>query len=339
MGERSLSFVHAINEALHQAMERDPTVVVLGEDVAGGGGREAQGISDAWGGIMGATRGLIGRFGPDRVIDTPISEMGFLGMAVGAAATGLRPVAELMFMDFIGSCLDMLLNQAAKMRYMFGGKTRVPLVVRTLVGAGLRAAAQHSQSLHALTTAIPGLKTVMPSNARDAKGLLLAAIADDDPVIFCEPKTLYFTATDVPEEPYTVPIGKAAIARPGSAITIVGAGKTVPVALDAATTLAGEGIDAEVVDLRSLSPLDEDAVLGSLAKTGYLVVADEAPPRCGLAADVVALAIDRGFDLLRGPVKRVTAPHTPVPFSPVLEDAYVVSPARIVAAAHAALES
>jgi pyruvate/2-oxoglutarate/acetoin dehydrogenase E1 component len=339
MAERSLTFVHAINEALHQAMERDPTVVVLGEDVAGGGGREAQGISDAWGGIMGATRGLIGRFGPDRVIDTPISEMGFLGMAVGAAATGLRPVAELMFMDFLGSCLDMVLNQAAKMRYMFGGKTRVPLVVRTLIGAGLRAAAQHSQSLHGLTTAIPGLKTVVPSNARDAKGLLLAAIADDDPVIFCEPKTLYFTAADVPEEPYVVPIGKAAIARAGSAITIVGAGKTVEAALAAAATLVGEGIDAEVVDLRSLSPLDEETVLGSLAKTGYLVVADEAPPRCGLAVDVAALAIDKGFDLLHGPVKRVTAPHTPVPFSPVLEDAWLVSPARIVAAAHAALES
>ncbi|HJQ83954.1 MAG TPA: alpha-ketoacid dehydrogenase subunit beta [Candidatus Binatia bacterium] len=339
MAERSLLFVQAINEALHQAMAADPTVVVMGEDVAGGGGREAQGISDAWGGIMGATRGLIGRYGAARVIDTPISEMGFLGMAVGAAATGLRPVAELMFMDFIGSCLDMLLNQAAKMRYMFGGKTRVPLVVRTLVGAGLRAAAQHSQSLHGMTTAIPGLKTVIPSNPRDAKGLLLAAIADDDPVIFCEPKTLYFTSADVPEEPYTVPIGKAAIARPGTAITIVGAGKTVEASLAAATTLAAEGVDAEVVDLRSLSPLDEDAILGSLGKTGYLVVADEAPPRCGLAADVVALAVDRGFDLLRGPVKRVTAPHTPVPFSPVLEDAYLVGPDRIVAAAHAALES
>ena len=339
MAERSLIFVQAINEALQQAMDRDPTVVVMGEDVAGGGGREAQGISDAWGGIMGATRGLIGRFGPERVIDTPISEMGFLGMAVGAAATGLRPVAELMFMDFIGSALDMLLNQAAKLRYMFGGKARVPLVVRTLVGAGLRAGAQHSQSLHGMTIAIPGLKTVMPSNARDAKGLLLAAIGDDDPVIFCEPKTLYFTAADVPEEPYTIPLGKAAIAREGSALTIVGAGKTVEAGLAAAATLAGQGIEAEVVDLRSLSPLDEDTVLRSLAKTGYLVVADEAPPRCGLAADIAAIAIDKGFDLLRGPIKRVTAPHTPVPFSPVLEDAYMVSPERIVAAAHAALES
>jgi acetoin:2,6-dichlorophenolindophenol oxidoreductase subunit beta len=339
MAERALTFVQAINEALVQAMDQDPTVIVLGEDVAGGGGRQAEGIEDAWGGIMGATRGLIGRFGAERVIDTPISEMGFLGMAVGAAATGLRPVAELMFMDFIGMCLDALLNQGAKMRYMFGGRTKVPLVVRTLIGAGFRAAAQHSQSLHGLTTAIPGLKTVVPSNPRDAKGLLLAAIADDDPVVFCEPKTLYFVSGDVPEEAYTIPLGKAAIARPGSALTIVGSGKAVPVALAAAATLAGEGIEAEVVDLRTLSPLDEETVLGSLAKTGYLVVADEAPPRCGLAVDVAALAVDRGFDLLRGPVKRVTTPHAPVPFSPVLEDAYVITPERIVAAAHAALES
>ena len=339
MAGRELPFLFAINEALHQAMERHPTVVVMGEDVAGGGGRQAEGIEDAWGGIMGATRGLIGRFGPERVIDTPISEMGYLGIAVGAAATGLRPVAELMFMDFIGMCLDTLLNQAAKMRYMFGGKAKVPLVVRTLIGAGLRAAAQHSQSLHGLTTAIPGLKTVVPSNARDAKGLLLAAIEDDDPVVFCEPKTLYFGACEVPEEYYTVPLGKAAIVRPGAHVTIVGAGKTVETSLTAAQLLAQEGIEAEVVDLRTLSPLDEETVLASLARTGYLVVADEAPPRCGLAADIAALAVDKGFDLLRGPVKRVTAPHTPVPFSPVLEDAYMIAPDRIAAAVHSALES
>jgi len=320
-------------------MEGDPTVIVLGEDVAGGGGRQAQGIEDAWGGIMGATRGLIGRFGTERVIDTPISEAGFIGMAVGAAATGLRPVAELMFMDFIGVCLDPLLNQAAKLRYMFGGRVKVPLVVRTLVGAGLRAAAQHSQSLHALTTAIPGLKTVMPSNPRDAKGLLLAAIADDDPVVFCEPKGLYFRSGEVPEEPYTVPLGTAVVARAGRDVTIAGAGKAVEVALAAAQRLAADGIEAEVVDMRTLSPLDEHTLLDSLARTGYLVVADEAPPRCGLAADLAAIAVDRGFDLLRGPIKRVTAPHTPVPFSPVLEDAYLISPDGVVAAAHAALES
>ena len=334
MASRKRTFVQAINEGLHQAMERDATVIVLGEDVAGGAGQK----EDAWGGVMGATKGLIGRFGAERVIDTPISETGLIGMAVGAATTGLRPVAELMFMDFIGVCLDQLLNQAAKLRYMFGGKAKVPLVVRTMIGAGLRAAAQHSQSLHALTTAIPGLKTVVPSNPYDAKGLLLAAIEDDDPVIFCEPKSLYTTSGDVPEEPYTVPLGKAAVARAGGSVTIVACGRMVDTSLVAAKTLATEGIEAEVVDLRSLSPLDEDTVLQSLGKTGYLVVVDEAPPRCGMAADISSLAVDRGFDLLRGPVRRVTAPHSPVPFSPILEDAYIPSPARVVAAVHSALE-
>ncbi len=335
MAERTLQFVQALNEAMLQAMERDPTVIVLGEDIAGGSGK----VDEAWGGVFGATRGLIKRFGKDRVIDTPISENGFMGMAVGAAATGLRPIVELMFIDFIGVCLDPLLNQAAKLRYMFGGKAKVPLVVRTLSGAGLRAAAQHSQSLYALTTAIPGLKTVIPSNPRDAKGLLLAAIEDDDPVIFCEPKSLYFSSGVVPEEAYTVPLGSAAIAREGKNVTVIGLGKTVDTALAAAKELAAEGIDAEVVDLRSLSPLDEDTILGSVAKTGYVVVVDEAPPRCGIAADIAALVGDKGFDLLRGRVKRVTAPHTPVPFSPVLEDAYVPTPARVVEAVHAALES
>jgi pyruvate dehydrogenase E1 component beta subunit len=332
---RSITFVEALNEAMQIAMERDPRVIVMGEDVAGGGGR----VDEAWGGILGATRGLAARFGRERVIDTPISEMGFMSTAVGAAATGLRPIVELMFMDFIGCCLDPLLNQAAKLRYMFGGKASVPLVVRTLTGAGFRAAAQHSQSLHALTTAIPGLKTVVPSNAHDAKGLLLAAIEDDDPVVFCEPKTLYFQGGEVPEGYYTVPIGRAAVAREGSQVTVVGVGKTVPVALAAAATLAGEGIDAEVIDLRSLSPLDDEAILASLGKTGYLVVVDEAPARCGISADVAAIAVDRGFDLLRGPIKRVTAPHTPVPFSPVLEDAYSPAPGAVVSAVHAALES
>ena len=222
---------------------------------------------------------------------------------------------------------------------MFGGKAKVPLVVRTMTGAGLRAAAQHSPSLYGLTTAIPGLKTVVPSNARDAKGLLLAAIADDDPVIFYEPKSLYFSPGDVPEERYTVPLGKAAIARSGKDATIVAVGKMVETSLTAAGRLAEEGIEVEIVDLRTLSPLDEETILESLARTGILVVVDEAPPRCGIASDVAAIAVDRGFDLLRGPIKRVTAPHTPVPFSPVLEDAYIPSPERVIAAVHAALES
>ncbi len=294
---REIPMLFAINEALHLAMEADPDVIVLGEDVAGGGGRKEQGIEEAWGGIMGATRGLLKRFGPERVRDTPISEMGFMGAAVGAALTGLRPVAELMFIDFIGVCLDPLLNQAAKLRYMFGGKARVPLTVRTSTGAGLRSAAQHSQSLYWMTTGIPGLKTVIPSNPADAKGLLLAAIRDDDPVVFCEPKSLMFVSGPVPEGDYTVPLGKAAVVREGSDVSLVGFGRTVQTALQAAELLARDGVSAEVLDLRS----------------------------------------GKGFDLLNAPVRRVTAPHAPVPFSPLLEDAYVPTPEAVVAAARAQL--
>jgi pyruvate/2-oxoglutarate/acetoin dehydrogenase E1 component len=327
---RPLPLIGAINEALHVAMAADPTVIVLGEDVAGGGGRQDQGIEEAWGGIMGATKGLIGRFGATRVRDTPISEMGFLGAAVGAALTGLRPVAELMFMDFIGVAFDPLLNQAAKLRYMFGGKARVPLTVRTSTGAGLQSAAQHSQSLYNVTTAIPGLKTVIPSNPADAKGLLLAAIRDDDPVVFCEPKSLVFKTGDVPEGDYEVPLGTAARVREGSDVSLVAFGATVDVALAAATTLAEEGVEVEVLDLRSLQPLDEEAILATLAKTGRLVVVDEATPRCGIASDVAALCVDAGFDSLNAPVRRVTAPHTPVPFSAVLEAAFRPSADRVV---------
>lgn len=329
---REILFVQAINEALHLAMRSDPDVIVMGEDVAGGGGRQDQGIEEAWGGIMGATRGLIKEFGPERVRDTPISEMGFMGAAVGAAVTGLRPVVELMFIDFIGVCFDPLLNQAAKLRYMLGGKARVPLTVRTLVGAGLRAAAQHSQTLYGFTSAIPGLKTVCPSNPADAKGLLLASIRSDDPVVFCEPKSLLFSSGEVPEGDYEVPIGKATIARPGDDVTLVGVGKTVHVALEAAEVLQGDGISAEVLDLRSLQPMDEGAILTSLSKTGRLVVVDESTPRCGIASDVAALCVDQGFDLLNAPVKKVTAPHSPVPFSPVLEDAFQPSAERVVEA-------
>jgi pyruvate dehydrogenase E1 component beta subunit len=329
---REMQFVRAVNEALHIAMQSDPDVILLGEDIAGGGGRKDQGIEEAWGGIMGATKGLYKAFGPERVLDTPISEMGFLGVAVGAAATGLRPVAELMFMDFLGVALDPLLNQAAKLRYMFGGKARVPLTVRTSSGAGLRSAAQHSQTLYGMTAAIPGLKTVCPSTPADAKGLLLASIRDDDPVVFCEPKSLMFTRGEVPEGDYEIPLGEASLVREGSDLSLVGVGKTVLVALEAADVLAAEGTRAEVLDLRTLHPLDEEAVLATLAKTGRLVVIDEAPPRCGIASDVAALCADRGFDDLDAPVKRVTAPHTPVPFSPVLEDAFIPSVERVLEA-------
>jgi pyruvate dehydrogenase E1 component beta subunit len=329
---RTLPTLLAINEALRIAMETDPDVILMGEDVVGGGELSADGVAEM-GGVIGATRGLAGRFGRERVLDTPISEMALLGTAVGAAATGLRPVAELMFMDFLGVALDPLLNQAAKLRYMFGGKARVPLTVRTLMGAGMQAAAQHSQSLYWITAGIPGLKTVIPSNARDAKGLLLAAIRDDDPVVFCEPKLILGDACEVPEGDYEVPIGKAALAREGSDVSLVAFGGTVKIALRAADLLAADGIRAEVLDLRSLAPLDEEAILTTLAKTGRMVVVDESTPRSSVASDVAALCVDRGFDLLDAPVKRVTAPHAPVPFSKVLENAFIPSPERVAAAA------
>jgi acetoin:2,6-dichlorophenolindophenol oxidoreductase subunit beta len=327
---RPLATGQAIHEALQIAMETDPDVILLGEDVAGGGRRDGDDV-DEMGGVLGITRGLVKQF-PGRVLDTPISEMALLGTAVGAALTGLRPVAELMFVDFLGVCLDPLLNQAAKLRYMFGGKARVPLTVRTLSGAGMQAAAQHSQSLYWMTAGIPGLKTVIPSCPADAKGLLLAAIRDDGPVVFCEPKGVLNQVGDVPEGDFTLPLGRAHRVREGSDVSLVAFGAMVRVASEAADALAAEGTSAEVLDLRTLAPLDEEAILGSLAKTGRLVVVDEATPRCGIASDVAALCVERGFDLLDAPVRRVTAPHAPVPFSRVLEQAYLPSAERVLAA-------
>ncbi len=330
---RTLNLGQAINEALHVAMETDPDVILLGEDVAGGGRREGDDV-DEMGGVLGTTRGLVKAF-PDRVLDTPISEMGIIGTAVGAAATGLRPVAELMFIDFLGTCLDPLLNQAAKLRYMFGGKVRIPLTVRTVSGAGMQAAAQHSQSLYWITAGIPGLKTVIPSNPADAKGLLLAAIRDDNPVIFCEAKLVLGVKGEVPEGDYEVPIGKAKLVREGGDVSLIGFGGTLPICTAAAKQLADEGIEADVLDLRSLQPLDEEAILETLAKTGRVVVVDESTPRSSVASDVAALCVDQGFDFLQTPVKRVTAPHCPVPFSRPLEQAYLPSPAKVIEAVRA----
>lgn len=329
---RKISFSAAINEAMKLAMRADENVILLGEDVAGGAQVDHLQDDEAWGGVLGVTKGLVQEFGRERVLDTPISEAGFIGAAMGAAATGLRPIAELMFNDFIGSCLDMVMNQGAKFRYMFGGKAQVPVTIRTMHGAGFGAAAQHSQSLYAMFTHIPGIKVVVPSTPYDAKGLLLASIADNDPVIFFEDKTLYNTTGDVPEEYYTLPLGKADIKRAGSDVTIVAIGKQVQTALQAAERLAKKGVEAEVVDPRTLSPLDEDTILASVAKTNRLIVIDEANPRCSIATDIAALVADKGFDTLDAPIKRITAPHTPVPFSPVLEELYLPSPQKVVEA-------
>jgi pyruvate dehydrogenase E1 component beta subunit len=294
--------------------------------VAGGAG--APGENDAWGGVLGVTKGLYDQF-PGRVLDTPLSEIGYVGAAVGAATCGVRPVCELMFVDFAGCCLDQILNQAAKFRYMFGGKASTPLVIRTMVGAGLRAAAQHSQMLTSLWTHIPGLKVVCPSSPYDAKGLLIQAIRDNDPVIFCEHKLLYGMQGEVPEELYTIPFGEANFLRDGKDVTLVSYGRMVNTAMDAARSLAGRAIDCEVIDLRTTSPMDEDSILESVDKTGRLVVIDEANPRCSMATDVSALVAQKAFGALKAPIEMVTAPHTPVPFSDSLEDLYIPDAAKI----------
>jgi acetoin:2,6-dichlorophenolindophenol oxidoreductase subunit beta len=332
---RSITYREAINEALAQEMERDERVIVMGEDNAGGEG--SPGEPDAWGGVLGVTKGLYGRF-PGRVLDTPISESAFIGAAIGAATGGLRPVAELMFIDFMGVCFDQIFNQAAKFRYMFGGKAVTPVVIRTMWGAGLRAAAQHSQSLLSVFTHVPGLKVAAPSNAYDAKGLLIASIRDDDPVIFAEHKMLYDTSADVPEESYALPFGEANVVREGGDVTIVAIGRMVHTALEAAEELAGSGVQAEVIDPRTTSPLDLDTILESVENTGRLVVVDESHPRCSLATDVAATVAQDAFGSLRAPIQLVTGPHTPVPFADALEDLYIPDAAKIAGAVKTAVD-
>lgn len=337
---RELTIRDAINEALRQEMEADDRVVLFGEDIAGGAGRDEAypPAADAWGGPFGVTKGLLGRFGRRRVVDTPIAETGFVGASIGAAVAGLRPVAEIMYVDFIGTSFDQLLNHAAKLRFVYGGKVSVPLVIRTVTGAGFRAAAEHSQTLYSLYVHVPGLKVVAPATPYDAKGLLISAIRDPDPVIFMEHKRLYMHRGPVPEEPYEVPLGVARIVRAGTDVTIVGVQKMVHTALEAADRLADEGIDAEVIDPRSYSPLDSTAILSSVRRTGRLVVVDESHPRCSLATDIAAMAASDAFFALKAPIRRVTAPHAPVPFSPVLEDAYIPSPAAVATAVRQVVE-
>ncbi|MDB5479423.1 MAG: pyruvate dehydrogenase component beta subunit [Caulobacteraceae bacterium] len=329
------TYSQAINEALRQEMRRDPNVIIIGEDVAGGHG--ASGETGGVGGVFGLTHGLFTEFGPERVLDTPISESAIIGAASGAAVTGMRPVAEIMFVDFVGVCFDQIYNQAAKFRYMFGGKAKTPMVIRTAIGAGLRGGAQHSQTLHPLFTMVPGLKVVMPASPYDAKGLLINAIREDDPVIFMESKLLYGMEGEVPDEAYRIPFGEANIVREGKDLTFVAFGAMVPRALAVANTLAADGISVEVIDPRTTSPLDEDSILDSVAKTGRLVVIDESPPRCSLAADVASMVADKGFGSLKAPIGKVTCPHTPVPFAPNLEDEFMPNPRRIEEAARKAM--
>jgi pyruvate/2-oxoglutarate/acetoin dehydrogenase E1 component len=325
------SYRQAINDAIASEMRRDHRVIVMGEDNAGGAG--APGDKDAWGGVLGVTKGLQPEFGPERVLDTPISESAFIGAAAGAAATGLRPVAELMFVDFMGVCFDQIFNQAAKFRYMFGGRAVTPLVIRTMYGAGFRAASQHSQCLYPLFTHVPGLKVVLPSSPYEAKGLMIQAIRDDDPVIFFEHKVMYDDTGDVPDEAYTIPFGEANLTREGDDLTIVAFGRMVGFANQAADALRRDGISATVIDPRTTSPLDSETILDSVSETGRLVVVDEAHPRCSMAADIARLVAEEAFGDLKAPIRTVTPPHTPVPFSPALEDLYVPNPGRIIEAA------
>ena len=340
---RELSFGQAINEAIRQEMRRDPTIVVMGEDVAGAAGRAHLGFVDAWGGPLRATRGLITEFGPERVLDTPIAEMGFLGAGVGAAMSGLRPIVEIMFVDLIGCCYDQIMNQAAKMHYMMGGQVDLPLVIRTAYGTrggdnrtyGGGAGAQHSQTLYAVLAHIPGLKVVVPSTAYNAKGLTISAIRDNGPVVVLEHKFLGLRAKGpVPEDAYAVPIGRAEIVRRGRDVTLCAIGRMTHICLEAADSLLSDGIDAAVVDVLTLSPLDEDTILESVSRTRRLVVVDEDTPTASMAHDIAARVADKGFDNLDAPIKTVTAPDTPVPFSAVLEAHYTPGAAQVISAVH-----
>ena len=322
----------AISEALFQEMQRDSDVVLMGEDIRGGAGSAVPDV-EAWGGVLGVTKGLWSEYGSDRVIDTPITESAILGMAAGAAMTGMRPVAELMFADFFGVCFDAIYNQASKFRYMFGGKATSPLVIRTMIGAGLRSAAQHSQSPYHIFTSVPGLKCVVPSNAYDAKGLLIQAIRDDDPVVFCEHKALYEDATEVPDESYVIPFGEANFVRDGSDVSIVALGLMVNVAKQAAEILSKQGIEAEILDPRTTSPFDVDSLVETVENTGRLIIIDESAARCGMAQDVAAIASQEAFEALKAPIRIITPPHTPVPFSSVLEDAWIPQADAVVEAA------
>lgn len=319
---REISYLEAVREAMSQEMRKNQDVFILGEDIG------------VYGGAFGVTRGMIEEFGPERVRNTPISEAAIAGGAVGAALTGMRPILELQFSDFITIAMDQLVNQAAKTRYMFGGKGKVPLVVRTPAGSGTGAAAQHSQSLEAWMVHIPGLKVVQPSTAYDAKGLLKAAMDDDNPVIFYEHKLLYKTIGEVPEEQYSIPLGKADVKRSGKDVTIVATAIMVHKALEAAKELEAEGIDVEIIDPRTLVPLDEETIIESVKKTGKCIVVHEAVKRGGYGGEIASMiAESEAFDYLDAPIKRLGGLAVPIPYNPTLEKAVIPQVPDIIEAA------
>ncbi|KZM48758.1 alpha-ketoacid dehydrogenase subunit beta [Labrenzia sp. OB1] len=314
---REITLSRAVNEAIAEEMRRDPAIFLIGEDVAEAGTP------------FKVLSGLVEEFGTERIIDTPISEPGFMGMAVGAAMTGSRPIVDLMFGDFLFLVMDQLCNQAAKTHYMSGGKLKVPLVLRTNLGATRRSAAQHSQSLHALVAHIPGLKVALPSSAYEAKGLLKTAIRDDNPVVIFEDKLMYNDKAPVPEEDYLLPFGKAEILRQGKDVTLVGTSSMVQVCRKAAELLAPDGISAEVIDPRTIVPLDEDTIVGSAKKTSRAIVVDEGHQNFGVTAEIAARISDKAFYYLDNPVQRMGAMDVPVPFSPALEDLTVPTPEQV----------
>ncbi len=323
---REITLSQAVNEAIAEEMRRDPTIFLLGEDVAEAGTP------------FKILSGLVEEFGTERIIDTPISEPGFTGIAVGAAMTGSRPIVDLMFGDFLTLVMDQMVNQAAKIHYMSGGKLNVPMVLRTNMGATRRSAAQHSQSLHAWVCHVPGLKVAMPSSAYEAKGLLKTAIRDNNPVIIFEDKLMYQDKAEVPEEEYLIPFGEAKIHRPGRDITLIATSSMVQVAQQAAESLAQEGIEAEVIDPRTLVPLDEGTLIASVKKTSRAIVVDEGHRNYGITAELASRITEKAFYYLDAPVQRLAAMDVPIPFSPPLEDLTVPTPDRLVVAARAALK-
>jgi pyruvate/2-oxoglutarate/acetoin dehydrogenase E1 component len=322
-----LTYRQAVARGIGQEMERDPSVVMLGEDIG------------AAGGVFKTTEGLLATFGPDRVRDTPISEQAIIGAAMGAAMTGLRPIAELMFSDFFGVAWDMVANQVAKTRYMTDGQVALPLVIRTANGGGLRFGAQHSQSIENWAMAVPGLKVVAPSTPSDMVGLMAAAIRDPDPVIVCEHKALFADKADVPDGELVVPLGEARVVREGTDATVVALAAMVPRAAAAAEALASDGISVEVIDLRTLVPLDVSTVLASVSKTTRLFTVEENPRLCGWGAEVVSIVAEEAIYSLDGPVVRITTPHIPLAANPVLEDAQMPSAERIAATIRTTLEA
>jgi pyruvate/2-oxoglutarate/acetoin dehydrogenase E1 component len=317
---RKITYREAVIEALREEMQRDERVYLLGEDIG------------EFGGSYKTTQGLFQEFGKERVRNTPISEAAIIGCTLGSALLGMRPVAELMYIDFAGIAMDQIVNQTAKIKYMFGGKAKVPVTIRTQGGTGRASAAQHAQSLEAWFIHAPGLKVVMPSTAYDCKGLLKASIRDDNPVMFIEHKLLYTTTSEVPDEDYVLPLGKAEVKRAGKDVTIVATSRMVQLSLAAADRLAADGIECEVVDPRTLAPLDEETILTSVGKTNKLVVVVEAAPRCSFASEIAAVVAEKGFDLLDAPIQRVTNMHTPMPFAPKLEKHVTPNEDKIIAA-------